>query len=434
MTYEEAVAYIQGLQRFGIKLGNERFEALLDAVGNPHLRLRVAHVAGTKGKGSTTCMIAAILTAHGFRTGGYYSPYVYDLRERVQIDGEMIPRDDFARHVAHLSPHADAIAEGALGATTEFELKTAVGFLHFLESATDYAAIEVGMGGRLDATNVVSPLACVITNIGLDHTQILGDTHAKIAAEKAGIVKPGVPIATATDEPSALETIRQVAESRGAPLTLVHPASEATGPCDAPVSWEPRDDGLCVRTPRAEYPGLHPRMGGAFQWPNAACAIWACETLAERGGWAVDADAVRHGLAVAHQPGRLDVVRRSPTVVLDGAHNGMAAHALAAEVARFERRRLIAVIGMLDGHAPEDVVAEIAPLADVVIATQPTWRRGLPAEQVADVARRFCSEVSIVRPPLAAAQAALAEAGPEDLVLVTGSFYTVGDVPRETFL
>src|ERR1041385_993753 len=187
MNFEQALSYMQGLQHFGIKLGNDRFEQLMARLGNPQDRYRIAHVAGTKGKGSTTAIIAAIVKAHGFRIGGYFSPYVLEVGGRGQIDGKYVSREDFARHVTDIAPFVEELTATELGQTTEFELKTAIGFKHFAEQKVDFAAVEVGLGGRLDATNVVNPLVSVITNIGLDHVHILGDTIPKIAAEKAGI-------------------------------------------------------------------------------------------------------------------------------------------------------------------------------------------------------------------------------------------------------
>ena len=186
MEYNEALAYLEGRLRLGVKLGNERFLALLHRLGDPQEHLRVVHIAGTKGKGSTAAMAASILQAAGYKVGVYLSPYVYDVRERIQVNGVLIPRADFARWVTQIQPHVEALEQTDFGPTTEFELKTAVGLCYFAEQSVDYAVLEVGLGGRLDATNVVArPLVTVITNIGLDHTELLGHTLAAIAGEKS---------------------------------------------------------------------------------------------------------------------------------------------------------------------------------------------------------------------------------------------------------
>jgi dihydrofolate synthase/folylpolyglutamate synthase len=434
MTFEEALAYMQDLRRFGIKLGNERFEALLARLGDPHRRYGIAHVAGTKGKGSTTVMIAGALRVLGFHVGGYYSPYVYDVRERVQVDGEMIPPEDFARQVTEIAPHVEALEKTPLGQTTEFELKTAVGFRYFAERAVDFAAVEVGLGGRLDATNVVTPLACVITNIGLDHTHILGDTHEKIAVEKAGIIKPGIPIVTATDEPDALAVICRTAHERAAPLVRALPGAPDLRPAPDEIHFFPAGKTFTVRTPERDYPRLRLRLRGDYQRINAACAVGALEAMAKARGFEPDPDAVREGLARAYLPGRLEIVHRRPLVLMDGAHNAMAARALAGEIARFSYHRLLLVVGMIAGHGPEEVLAALAPPASKVYATQPTWTKGLPASAIAEAARPYCPDVQTLTPPLEAARAALADAGPDDLVLITGSFYVVGDVRPEELL
>jgi dihydrofolate synthase/folylpolyglutamate synthase len=434
MDFDEALAYMQSLRRFGIKLGNDRFAALLDRLGNPHLQYGVAHVAGTKGKGSTTAMIAAILQEHGFRVGSYFSPYVYDVRERVQVDAEMIPREDFARLVTAIAPHIEHLKHTEHGQTTEFELKTALGFCYFLEQGVDFAAVEVGIGGRLDATNVVAPLVSVITNIGLDHTHILGDTHAKIAYEKAGIIKPEVPLVTAVDHPEALQVIARVAHEKSSPMRYVTGYATSPIPNAALIRYTNTEPAFTVETPSAVYPELRTRLRGTYQRTNAACAIGAAEECLSARGLKLDPEAVRRGLARAYLPGRMDIVCMDPMVILDGAHNELAARALAAELERLPYRRLILVIGMVAGHDPQPVLQILAPKAYRIIATQPTWSRGLPAEVLAETAIRLGKDAAIIRNPLDAAREALSSADADDLVLVTGSFYVVGDVPPDALL
>ena len=425
MDYEEALAYLQGRLRLGVKLGNERFLALLHRLGNPQERLRVVHVAGTKGKGSTTAMAASILQAAGYTIGMYLSPYVYDVRERVQINGAMIPREDFARWVTQIQPHIAALEQTDWGPTTEFELKTAVGLCYFAEQAVDYAVLEVGLGGRLDATNVVSrPLVTVITNIGLDHTELLGHTLGEIAGEKAGIVKPGVPCVTGVPAGGeAWEVIARVCAEKNAPLRRT----------ELPT-WD--SEGLSVTTPRRTLAGLHLRLRGAFQELNAAAALTALDAITDAAGPFITDDDARHGLEAAWVPGRLEQVLDHPAVVLDVAHNEISAEALASALRDqhgADKRRLTLVVGLSRHHAPEPFLEPLAALHPArLIATQPAFRPR-PALDIAEAARqRGFSNVEVVGSSIAdAVRAALAEAGPDDLICVTGSFYTVGALPPD---
>ncbi|HEY3298233.1 MAG TPA: folylpolyglutamate synthase/dihydrofolate synthase family protein, partial [Armatimonadota bacterium] len=329
--FQSALDYLQGLTIFGIKLGLERFTALCERLGNPQEKFKSIHVAGTNGKGSTTAMISSILRCAGYKVGTYYSPYVYDVRERVQVAGQMISKEAFTRLVNVIRPHVDALAETELGHPTEFEIKTALGFLYFAEQNVDFAVLEVGMGGRLDATNVVKPLVSVITNVTLDHIAHLGTTVSEIAGEKAGIIKEGVPLVTAAADPDALAVIRRICEERGSEMRHVHP-EDGAGDTFAVTPVRPGDEMplpppviihsgiISVRGMRGQYSDLKLRLQGGFQFINAATAIGAIEVLEDRG-FKIGESAVREGLESAYLPGRLEVLRRDPILLIDGAHN-----------------------------------------------------------------------------------------------------------------
>lgn len=402
---------MSSLLQFGMRLDRERFVALLARMGDPHKQLRCVHVAGTNGKGSTTTFIASALTAAGYKTGSYLSPYVFDLRERILIDARMIPTGDFARWVSTIRPEIEWIRDHTdFGETTEFELKTAVAFCYFAEQAVDFAVIEVGIGGRLDATNVIdAPLVAVITTIGLDHTLILGDSVEKIAWEKAGILKPGTFCVTGVPPGPARNVIAAVAAERGVPIEFV-PAAD--GIDDEPL------------------PPL--ALRGPFQRGNASLASAALRTLRERHGVRVSPGAVRAGLSAATLPGRFQIVRAgAPALVLDVAHNEDGGRVLGdALQAEFPGRPCVFVVGMTRNHEPEPFLRMLAPNARRVIATAPGFRPQ-PAGEIAVTAARLGLPVTVVEPARDAIQAAWDTARPDEVVVVTGSFYTVGETPVE---
>ena len=440
MTYEESVDYMSGLLQFGMRLGRDRFVALLARLGDPHKRLRCVHIAGTNGKGSTTTFVASVLRAGGYKVGSYLSPYVFDLRERIQIDGRRISPEDFARWVTTIRPHIEAVAaDPELGQTTEFELKTAVAFCYFAEQGVDFAAIEVGIGGRLDATNVIpAPLAAVITHIGLDHTKILGDTLDQIAREKAGILKPGTVCVTAVAPGEALGAISEVARAQGVPLLRVVPADEP-GADDAFATYRAEPEtGLThiTLTPGcAGLQNLRLSLQGPFQAANAAAAAAALCAMQQRGLVSLATGDYRGGLERAALPGRFQVVRDGahdgPALVLDGAHNEDGARVLADALRRvFPGRRAVLVVGMKNNHEPAPFLRVLAPLVARVVATAPAFKP-TPAADVAAAAADLGLPAAVCEPVATAVATARAQARADEVILVSGSFYTVGETPPE---
>ncbi|MHB1462065.1 MAG: bifunctional folylpolyglutamate synthase/dihydrofolate synthase [Armatimonadota bacterium] len=435
ISFHEAVEYMQGLKRFGIKLGNQRIEALLAMLGNPHRQFKSVHIAGTNGKGSTCTMTAAIMRASGYRTGVYLSPYVFDLRERVQVDGQMIPEENFAELVSRIQPMIQELAHTPMGQVTEFELKTALAFTWFAEQKVDIAVIEVGMGGLLDCTNVITPEVCAITSIGLDHMERLGNTLGAIAAQKAGIIKPGVPVVSAVVDDEPRKVIEAKALESGSPYWLVMPEGvdlpEAAGE-NVIWSYEPilgSPGGVTITKPK-HYAGSY-QLGliGKYQASNAAIAATICSLLASNSFSNVSHHAIKGGLAEAWLPGRMQVIGRNPWTLLDGAHNPQAlAKLLDAVKESVPHNKRIVVLGMTQGHQPDHMAGLIRDFADVVILTAPRDRRGMSLKKLAAPFRQFKGQLMTSIDANTALQHADSIAERNDLILLTGSFYLVGDV------
>jgi dihydrofolate synthase/folylpolyglutamate synthase len=425
-------------------LNLSRVEGLLDALGNPHRRYRVLHVAGTKGKGSTAGAAAHLLTCAGRRTGLITSPHLVTHRERIRIDGQMIGERDFVLGVRRMQPYVEArrVHQAAADrAPTYFEMLTVLGFLHFAEQQADWAVVEVGLGGRLDSTNVVTPDCCVITTIGFDHTDKLGDTAEAIATEKGGIIKPGVPVVLGTQQyDGALSTLRRIADERSCPrrevgreltVTARVPLRAPKEQPDAPVGWR-----FTLKTPAAEYADLTTPLLGAHQLGNLAAAVGAVEVCAERAGFALGQDAVRRAVAEFRMPARVEVLQRGPAFILDVAHTVESVQALLDTLeAHFPGRAVHVVFGCSDDKDTAGMLGVLKPRCISFTATQARdMPRALAAEEVAAVARELGFEqavpggVRVTADVLEAVDAALSAAQPDEVVVLTGSFFTAGQV------
>lgn len=435
MDFEESVAWLSGLRRFGIKLGLERFLKVLELAGNPHRAFRSAHIAGTNGKGSTAAMIAAVMRKAGVRTGLYLSPYVFDIRERIQVEGRMVTRRRFAQLATEARSLMEEAGSRGWGTLTEFEAKTLMGFLCFAQDGVEFASVEVGLGGRLDATNVIVPDVSVITNVAMDHMEYLGETLAQIAAEKAGIIKQGVPVVCGSTDSTVSDVVMRRAEESGSPVIWALPEGqqppEGVAGCvtyRVAVGVDPLELDLGAR--RWMLQGVRPALQGEFQAVNAACAMGALEALAD-AGFPLDERCVREGLEEAWLPGRLQVLRRRPLVIADGAHNPAAAEELARYLEpRLQGRPLALVAGMMSSHEPEEVLSRLAPLARWVIATETGEAGTRPCREIVQSAERYCTEVSACPEVNEAISWACALAGRDGVVCVTGSFYLLGHIRR----
>lgn len=444
MEYREALSFLENLTKFGFNLGLGRIAELLRRLGNPHRELKVVHVGGTNGKGSTTAMLASVLAAAGYRAGTFTSPHLHSYTERYQINGRQISEGELGALIGELRPYLEAMVAQGYEHPTEFEVCTAAAFLYFARQKVDLLILEVGLGGIIDSTNVVErPLVTVITNVGMDHMDYLGRTIREIAAAKAGIIKTGVPLVTAC-RGEALEVVARTCREKGAPLVLVREAGEPPGGLPglpaAPVTWEgegaaPDLTGqyLSVRGRCGAYRRLFIPLLGRHQLENAAGAVAVLEILSEQG-YAVTEEALRRGLAATRWPARLEVIRGDPLVILDGAHNHDGARSLARALAdHFPGRKVVLVIGMLGDKERGKVMAELAPLARAVVVTRPDSPRAANWRELAGEARKYLREVYEEEKVAAAVQKALSLARPGEAVVVTGSLYMVAEA-REMLL
>ena len=419
MTPEEALNTIDRLEKFGMRLGLERITSCLDVLGRPQSAYPTVHVGGTNGKGSTCLLISRVLSETGRRVGLYTSPPLESFGERIRIDGRPLPDTAVPSLLeAVLSTRA---ARPDLAEMTQFEVITAIALLHFAREGVDAAVVEVGLGGRLDSTNVIVPLVAAVTNVGLEHAEHLGPTVAAIAGEKAGIAKPGVPLVTGADG-EALEALKAHAAKIGAPVYAL--GRDFSVRAEGPGVWSYRGrlwalDGLAL--------GLL----GAHQGLNLAAALAVLETLGEKG-WEIPESAVRQGAAGASWPGRLEVLEKAGAgarVVLDGAHNPHASRVL-AEALRVDlpHRKLTLILGILGDKDARSILADLLPLADEVIFTRSASKRALDPEELALLGRELAGVPAQVSASVAeAVEEAVAVAAEGELICVTGSLTTVGE-------
>ncbi len=434
MNYEEALAFINSLLSIErpvrsaaepVKL--RRVEELLHRLGDPHQRVPIALVAGTKGKGSTAAMLASILERSGFRIGLYTKPHLVDYRERFRVNSHLITPAALTQVVEQVQPHVQAMQDHPYGLPTYFDVSVALAFLHFAASGADLVVMEVGLGGRLDATNVADPIVSIITPISYDHMEILGTTLDAIAREKAGIIREHGTVVSAPQPPEARAAIIDVCTRRDARLWLI----------DEVMQWQVisaalHEQTFTLRGPWGDYGRLVLPLIGTHQVINAATAIAAAETLQARG-FPLRPQAVREGLAAVQWPARIEVLQERPYVVVDVAHNPASIGALRQVLERlFQGRRIFLVFGMIATHDHRACTSLIAPLADLAIVTTPLHLRPLPAPVLAEEVRRYVARVEVIEDRFRAVERALALADTDDVVVITGSFFLAGDV-REAF-
>jgi dihydrofolate synthase/folylpolyglutamate synthase len=395
-------------------------DELLGRLDDPHLKARTAHIAGSKGKGSVAAMMASALTASGYTTGLYTSPHLHDLNERMRVDWAMVSNEELVALVDRLRPEIEAVNEAATyGKLTTFEILTALGFTHFAQKGVDYQVIEVGLGGRLDATNIVHPDVCVITSISLEHTEVLGNTLAEIAKEKAGIIKDGSRVVIAPQTEEVDNVFEEECRTHGAELLRV----------GRDITWHnsryEQERQLFQVNGRLDNYELSIPLLGQYQLDNATAAVAALEVLEERGP-GITAETIRSGLEKVQWEGRLQILSHHPLLVVDGAHNVDSVRRLKQSLRQFFRyERAILIIGLSADKDLGGIVSELVPFFDRVIVTRSIHPRAMAtASLVAEFARRGVKaeetgDISIALPR------AFDMAGERDLICVTGSLFVV---------
>ncbi|MGB5985111.1 MAG: folylpolyglutamate synthase/dihydrofolate synthase family protein [Desulfobacterales bacterium] len=415
--YQEILDEMFGLCRFGIILGLDTTRRILAALGNPQDRFTALHVAGTNGKGSIASALAAILERAGYRVGLYTSPHLVRFNERIQINGS--PIEDSAVVAAY--QRVKKVAEGEREPTF-FEYTTAMAFSEFARQEVDWAVVETGMGGRMDATNVLSPAATIITNISLEHQAYLGRTLSAIAYEKAGIIKSNVPLITGVAQPQARKVIHETAARQKAPLYQYGKDFRVRRRTDGSFNYY----GIAHR-----WPGLRTALDGPHQVQNAALVAATCESLMG-SGCRLKPQVIREGLAHHVWPGRLEKVCDTPLVILDGAHNRAAARQLGQYLkTQLSGRKITLVVGILDDKPYRYMLSQWLPLCGRVIVTRPVIDRALPPETLASVAEEYPSQIEIIPSVAAAVRRAYQTSAPQDAICIAGSLYVVGEARDE---
>ena len=419
MNYKEARVYLDEVSKYGSVLGLESMRELLRRLGDPQNELKFIHISGTNGKGSVLAYLSTILSGAGYRTGRYISPTLFSYRERIQVDGEYIEKESLACHVTAIAAAAEDMQKAGLPSPTVFEIETALAFLYFKEKRCDIVTLEVGCGGLLDATNIITTtLMEVIASISMDHTDLLGDTLAKIAAQKAGIIKPDTMVVSAQQKSEAAQVIEDTCKEQHCTLQMVDESKISN------VHYGAEGQTFSYKT----WENVAISLAGSYQIKNAALALEGVETL-RKLGYALSDQQVREGLLHTAWRGRFTTLRRDPTVIIDGAHNPAAALELKESLERyFPGKTLYFVMGMFKDKDYAQVIDLTAPLARHIITVEtPGNPRAMPARELAEAVGKVNPSVEWADSVAHGVEKALAMAGKEDAVIVFGSLSFLGE-------
>ena len=412
-TYQSCLNEMYALRRFGIKLGLDTIGRILSGLGNPQEHFNAIHIAGTNGKGSVAATLASILNACGLRTGLYTSPHLVRFNERIVVDRQPISDENVLSAYRTVKTAAKVDRE-----PTFFEFATAMAFHEFKCRKVEWAVVETGMGGRLDATNIIHPALSIITNVSVEHREYLGRRISQIAGEKAGIIKTGVPVVTAVRQKTAIAVVESVAAKRIAPLFRLGKDFRIRRSAADTVTYS----GLNVR-----WRGLKTALRGGHQLENTALALAACDVLSPVIG-AIEPECLQRGLAETRWPGRLEQVLDQPLTLLDGAHNLIAARALGRYLKTgLAGRAITLVIGILDDKPYREILSALVPHCRRVILTRPKIDRALPPEKLIPAASELTADWSVIPDVAAAVSHAINSTAPDDVVCIAGSLYVVGE-------
>ncbi len=430
MNYHEALAFVSSFDNYEKKLPKDysprrfrlkRIHLLLRRLGNPELRLIIAHVTGTNGKGSTVAFLASIAKAHGYRAGMYTSPHLIDVRERIRINDDIISRREFAEEMGEIKKALKHWPSSA-GQLTYFEILTALALSYFRKNKTDLVILEVGLGGRLDATNAVRTSLSIFTEIGLDHQKWLGSTVSKIAREKAGIIKKGIPVLTGVQKPEVLRVLRRRSTELAVPL-IFSPGRKLVRMSETGLSFKMGVNGQKIL--------LKIRLLGLFQMNNAALAVRAFELLSRFYGYRLSEAAIKEGLSKTRWPGRIEIVKRNPTVVLDGGHNNDAAKALTTSMRKlFPRRDLRIIYGASKDKAVGEVMKELRKLRAPIYLASARHPRAANVSDLEFAAKPYFKEIHVSRRLPKAIVDAKKSLNKKGVILVTGSLFLVGEARK----
>jgi len=436
MDFQQSVRYLLSLgrelaaptQAAAAKFNLENITILADALGDPQKKYPSIHIAGTNGKGSTAAFLESILRHAGYRTGLYTSPHLERINERIRVNGEEIPDAEFAADFSLIYQKIEELlANGTLRAhPTFFECITAIAFLHFAQAGVQFAVFETGLGGRLDATNIITPRVSVITRIDFDHENFLGHSIREIAFEKAGIIKSNIPVVIADQREEARQVLLERANVLHSPVVEI----SAAFAIESQSMAEGRVRAVVQEKSSGERFNIAPSLAGSFQLQNALNAAATSRVLSSHGSLIMKSD-IEQGIAEAIWPGRIEKVHSNPDIFLDGAHNPSAARELAAYLLEnFAGRKLILVFGALRDKAVDEIAGTLFPFAAEVIFTEPNTSRAISAAQLAEIAGHHAAKFEVIPDAEIALAAALAKAAPNDAIFITGSLYLVGQLRR----